>query len=229
MQRTTMQPAGWMRHLEQRAAGVLRGAGLLAAIVSIVVAMSGSALAAQERGPKVYLLRGFLNVFSLGLDELSAKVERRGIRSEVYNHTSWSRLATEIAAEYKSGQTRPIILVGHSAGGSAVVSLVEALGQAGVPVALAVVLDNSASTISAGRANILNLYASTGALSAGRGFHGRITNMDLAKQMPVGHLTIDKTEAVHNMILQRIAQVAPPRRAPARTNVAGAPAASSSR
>ena len=227
MQRMTMQRV--ICRFEQRFVTLLRGASLLAVMISMLVALSGAAVAAPDRGPKVYLLRGFLNVFSLGLDELSAKIESRGIRAEVYNHTSWSRLAAEIASEYKSGQTRPIILVGHSAGGSAVVSLVEALGQAGVPVALAVVLDNSPSTVSGGHANFLNLYASTGALSAGRGFRGRITNIDLAKQMPVGHLTIDKTEAVHSMVLRQIAQVAPGRRSPARTNVAGVPTASSTR
>jgi hypothetical protein len=227
MQRMTMQRM--VRRLDLRFATLLRCASLLAVMISFLVALSGAAVAAPDRGPKVYLLRGFLNVFSLGLDELSAKIESRGMRSEVYNHTSWSRLAGEIASEYKSGQTRPIILVGHSAGGSAVVSLVEALGQAGVPVALAVVLDNSPSTVSGGNANFLNLYASTGALSAGRGFRGRITNIDLTKQMPVGHLTIDKTEAVHNMVLHQIAQVVPGRRSPARTNVAGAPTVSSTR
>ncbi len=67
-------------------------------MISIVVAMSGSAVAAPDRGAKVYLLRGFMNVFSLGLDELSAKIEQRGIRSEVYNHTSAARLADEIAS-----------------------------------------------------------------------------------------------------------------------------------
>ena len=42
-------------------------------------------------------------------------------------------------------------------------------------------------------------------------------------------LTIDKTEAVHNIVLRQIAQVAPGRKSPARRNVAGAAAASSIR
>jgi hypothetical protein len=91
------------------------------------------------------------------------------------------------------------------------------------------VLDNLPSTVSAGRAHFLNLYATTGVLSAGRGFRGRITNVDLAKQMSVGHLTIDKTEAVHNIVLRQIAQVAPGRKSPARRNVAGAAGASAIR
>ena len=200
-----MQRVIWMHRFEQRFVTLLRSAGLLAMALSIFVAMSGAAVAAPERGAKVYLLRGFLNVFSLGLDELAAKIEKRGIRSEVYNHTSWSRLAGEIAAEYKSGQTRPIILIGHSAGGTAVVSLVEALGQAGVPVALAVTLDISSMPINGGRVGtFLNLYASTGALTAGRRFHGRLVNQDLGKDPLVGHFTIDKVDAVHTLILRHV-------------------------
>ncbi len=203
-----MQRVTWMHRFEQRFATLLRSVGLVAMALSIYVAMSSAALAAPERGAKVYLLRGFLNVFSLGLDELSAKIEKRGIRSEVYNHTSWSRLVGEIAAEYKSGQTRPIVLIGHSAGGVAVVSLVEALGQAGVPVALAVTLDISSMPINGGRVGtFLNLYASTGALSAGRGFRGRLVNRDLGKDPLVGHFTIDKVDAVHALILRHVASV----------------------
>lgn len=219
-----MQRVTWMHRFEQRFVTLLRSAGLLAMALSIFaamffVAMSSAALAAPERGAKVYLLRGFLNVFSLGLDELSAKIEKRGIRSEVYNHTSWSRLAGEIAAEYKSGQTRPIVLIGHSAGGTAVVSLVEALGQAGVPVALAVTLDISSMPINGGRVGtFLNLYASTGALSAGRGFHGRLVNKDLGKEPLVGHFTIDKVDAVHELVLRNVSSAVGrpgPRRKPA--------------
>jgi hypothetical protein len=204
----------------------LRCTGLLVAMLTLLAALSGSALAAPERGPKVYLLRGFMNVFSLGLDELETKIQKRGIRAEVYNHTSWARLAGEIAAEYKSGQTRPIILVGHSWGGLAVVNLVEALGAAGVPVALAVALDTTSLTVDRGQVGtFLNLYVGTGTLKAGPGFRGRIINTDLGKSMPVGHFNIDKTEAVHAIVLRHIVQAAGrsgPRRQPATATSQGA-------
>ena len=200
-----------------------RRAALLTMALSVMFATSGAALAATERGAKVYLMRGFMNVFSLGLDELSAKIERRGIRSEVYNHLSWSRLVGEITSEYKSGQTRPIIIIGHSAGGGAVISMVEALGRAGVPVALAITLDIPSHTVAAGRVgNFLNLYVDTGVHTAGREFRGKITNVNLSKQMSVGHITIDKTDAVHNIILRHISQaVSGARRSTARAGVAG--------
>jgi pimeloyl-ACP methyl ester carboxylesterase len=225
MQRVTMQRM--MRRLEQRFVTLLRGTGLVAMMVSILVALSGAAVAAPDRGPKVYLLRGFMNVFSLGLDELSAKLEARGIRSEVYNHTSAMRLADEIAGEYKSGKTRPVILVGHSAGAAAVIDLVAALGQAGVPVALAVTLDISSRPIPGGQvATFLNLYSTTGALSRGPGFRGNLVNMDLGKNPQVGHFTIDKVEEVQALILRYVASAAGrggPRRQPAAAHAAMAP------
>lgn len=207
MQGVTMQRM--MCRLEQRFVALLQGAGALAVMVSILVALSGSAVAAPDRGPKVYLLRGFMNVFSLGLDELSAKIEQRGIRSEVYNHTSSARLVDEIASEYKSGKTRPVILIGHSAGAAAVVDLVAALGQAGVPVALAVTLDISSRPVPGGRVGtFLNLYSTTGALSKGPAFRGNLVNMDLGKNPLVGHFTIDKVEEVHALILRYVASAA---------------------
>ena len=228
MQRVTMQRM--VCRLEQRSMTLLRGAGLVAVMISIVVALSGAAVAAPDHGPKVYLLRGFMNVFSLGLDELSTKIEQRGIRSEVYNHTSSARLADEIAGEYKSGKTRPVILIGHSAGAAAIVDLVATLGQAGVPVALAVTLDISSRPIPGGQVGtFLNLYSTTGALSKGPAFRGNLVNMDLGKNSQVGHFTIDKVDAVHELIMRYVASAAGrggPRRQPAS---AAAPASAAPR
>src|SRR5690242_10723298 len=49
----------------------------------------------------VYLLRGVLNVFSLGLDEIAARLQAQGIPVTVANFVSWSSLANEAAAEYR--------------------------------------------------------------------------------------------------------------------------------
>jgi hypothetical protein len=187
--------------------GSVRRVVLGALAIATLMAASSAALAAPAGTPKVYLLRGFMNVFSLGLDELSAKIERRGIRSEVYNHTSWSRLAGEIANEYKSGKTRPVVIIGHSMGGNSLVDLLGALDKAGIPVALAITLEATAQPVNSARVGtLLNMYASNGAFTAGRGFKGKLVNMDLGKKDPsVGHFSIDKVESVHNIILRHVA------------------------
>ena len=74
---------------------------------------------AQPRA-HVYLLRGLMNVFSLGMDTLAEKIQRRGIYATVHNHTEWEALADQAAAAYRAGKEGPIIVVGHSLGADSV-------------------------------------------------------------------------------------------------------------
>ncbi|MDQ2953491.1 MAG: hypothetical protein M3R18_00950 [Pseudomonadota bacterium] len=46
----------------------------------------------------VYLLRGLMNIFSLGMDDLAAKIQARGITATLHNHSEWQTLSDEIAA-----------------------------------------------------------------------------------------------------------------------------------
>src|SRR5271157_2689218 len=43
--------------------------------------------AADASHPHVYLMRGLLNIFSLGMDQLAADIQGHGITADVYNHT----------------------------------------------------------------------------------------------------------------------------------------------
>ena len=51
-------------------------------------------------------MRGAFNVFSLGLDELGARLQTDGINVSVENYLAWSRIVDEAAAEYRSGRFR---------------------------------------------------------------------------------------------------------------------------
>ena len=95
---------------------------------------------AQPRA-HVYLLRGLMNIFSLGMDTLAEKIQRHGIYATVHNHTEWETLAEQAAAAYRAGKEGPIIIVGHSLGADAVMQMSAYLGRKGVPVALAVPFD----------------------------------------------------------------------------------------
>ena len=55
--------------------------------------------------------------FSLGMDEIAAKLEKMGIVTTVTSYLDWQALVNQAAAEYKSaGSVGTIILVGHSSG-----------------------------------------------------------------------------------------------------------------
>ncbi len=123
----------------------LRAMAIALLLVIPIGASTANALtnpASAASGAHVYLLRGVLNIFSLGLDEIAAKLQQQGITVTVANYLSWASLAEEAAAEYKSGRTKTIILVGHSSGATALPDMVARLDQLGAPVKLAIGLDS---------------------------------------------------------------------------------------
>ncbi|WP_038966442.1 hypothetical protein, partial [Bradyrhizobium diazoefficiens] len=111
----------------------------------------------------VYLLRGVLNIFSLGLDTIGARLEAQGIPVTVANFVSWSSLANEAATAYRAGRIKTIILVGHSSGATALPDMIAKLNQLGVPVKLAIGLDSVFKTrLSTGAERYINIYIGDG-------------------------------------------------------------------
>lgn len=171
----------------------------------------------------VYLLRGLLNVFSLGMDELADKIRATGIQASVHNHTEWETLADEITAKYKAGNHAPIILIGHSLGADAVVYMAQYLGKRGIPVALLVPFDGTQTMVASGNvAHMMNITQRDYAYARrGSGFHGEFQNIDVTS-MGVDHLSIDKAPRLHAMVLSKIASIV--KRGEVPSNFATAPA-----
>jgi hypothetical protein len=158
---------------------------------------------------KVYLLRGLLNVFSLGMDELAAKLERRGVSAGVYEYGNWESICQEAAARYRAGGG-PIILVGHSLGADAVVDMSNRLGQMGIPVALVVAFDPTNPSVLNGRttSSFITYYQSDNGFGQpvrrGSGFRGHLSNVDLRKHTEFGHASIDKSAMLHSAVIGRV-------------------------
>jgi hypothetical protein len=188
----------------------LRATAIALALLFVPIAGS-SATPAPGSDAHVYLLRGVLNIFSLGLDDIAAKLQRQGINVTVANYVSWDGLAEEAASEYRSGRTRTIILVGHSSGATVLPDMVGRLNQLGAPVALAIGLDSVFQTSLSGHVGrYLNFYVANGSgTQVGRGsqFHGDLENVDVGR-MGVGHLTIDKDLAMQQRVISAIDAVA---------------------
>lgn len=155
----------------------------------------------------VYLLRGVLNIFSLGLDTIGARLEAQGIPVTVANFVSWSSLADEAAANYKAGRVKTIVLVGHSSGATALPDMIAKLNQLGVPVKLAIGLDSVFKTkLSTGAERYINIYIGDGPgepVRAASGLRGKLDNVDV-RGSGVGHITIDKNEAIQRRVIAEI-------------------------
>ena len=62
-------------------------------LLTLQIPISRGYAATPAAETHVYLLRGVLNIFSLGLDEVAAKLRQQGINATVANYLSWSSLA----------------------------------------------------------------------------------------------------------------------------------------
>src|ERR1035437_876680 len=199
---------GGLSTLSRLRARLLQAAamGLLLASIDAGTA-NAAAPASAAPSAHVYLLRGVLNIFSLGLDDLADKLRHQGIPVTVANYLSWSSLADEAAAEYRSGRAKTIILVGHSSGATALPDMVARLDQLGAPVKLAIGLDSVFRTSLSGRVGrYINFYIANGngePVARTKQLHGQLENVDVGK-IGMAHLTIDKSEVMHRKVVSAI-------------------------
>ncbi|MDI4236641.1 hypothetical protein OZ411_27895 [Bradyrhizobium sp. Arg237L] len=228
------------RHLSPRLRAIATALLLLLPVVASPAQAAPESAAARASTAHVYMLRGVLNIFSLGLDQIAAKLQAQGIQVTISNYVFWSSLANEAAAEYRSGKTKTIILVGHSSGATSLPDMVGRLDQLGVPVKLAIGLDSVFHTSLSGRVGrYVNFYVANGAgtpVEKTRGFQGTLENVNVASVPGVGHLTIEKNQIMQQKVIGEIDAVvfgrpspASPtrRRQPSEASVAAPPRAAS--
>ncbi|HEX4409651.1 MAG TPA: thioesterase domain-containing protein [Xanthobacteraceae bacterium] len=180
--------------------------------------------------PHVYLMRGLLNIFSLGMDQLATQIAQHGIEATVYNHSVEESVVGEIAQKYRAGDHGPYILVGHSLGADAVMTMAQQLNAAGVPVALVVPFDGTGSyTASSNVACVLNITQRYYAyMRPGAGFHGKLRNVDTSSDPNIDHLNIDKSPRLQALAMDAVlhaahAQSCKPENAPAEAHAKDAP------
>jgi hypothetical protein len=164
--------------------------------------------AAQSRA-HVYLLRGLMNIFSLGMDTLAEQLNRRGVYATVHGYGEWQSLADRAAVDFKAGKEGPIILVGHSLGADAVMEMAAYLGRKGIPVALVVPFDGTQSlAASENVGRVLNLTQRDYAyMRRGPGFHGTLANVDVSSDPSIDHINIDKSPRLHARVVSEVLAV----------------------
>jgi hypothetical protein len=161
----------------------------------------------QAQGPaQVYLLRGFLNVFSLGMDDLAARLQSEGISATVTNHADADLVASRIVTAYNAGDHGSIVLIGHSLGADAVVEIADALARYNIPVALMVLFDGTEPhQVPANVVTAIN-YTKHFMIASVAGSRGLVSNEDLSGNAQIDHLNIDTTPSLQSQTLNYILQ-----------------------
>jgi thioesterase superfamily protein len=201
----------------------LTAIGMLA--IGIVLAFGTDPSRAQSRA-HVYLLRGLMNIFSLGMDTLSEQLNRRGVYATVHGYGEWQTLADRAASDFKAGKEGPIILIGHSLGADAVMEMAAYLGRKGIPVALVVPFDGTQSFAASDNvARVLNLTQRDYAyMRRGPGFRGTLVNLDVSSDPSIDHINIDKSPRLHARVVSEVLAVVGGHRTATPGGTAAAPA-----
>jgi hypothetical protein len=155
---------------------------------------------------QVYLLRGFLNVFSLGMDDLAARLQSEGISATVTNHADADLVASRIVTTYNAGDHGSIVLIGHSLGADAIVEIADALARYNIPVALMVLFDGTEPhQVPANVVTAIN-YTKHFMIAPVAGSRGLVSNEDLSGNAQIDHLNIDTTPSLQSQTLNYILQ-----------------------
>jgi hypothetical protein len=184
---------------------------------------------AKQRVGSVYLLRGWIGIFSTGIDSLGEKINAAGIHAEVYQESQWSELADAIIRQYEREPSHePIVIVGHSYGADDSILITRKLAEKNIKVDLVVTLDPvTPRKVPSNIRLAYNLYQSSAldGLPFLRGIPltpdspGPVTlkNMNIRTDRTdlledgLDHFNIEKKEKVHADVIAQVMKACPPR------------------
>ena len=161
------------------------------------------------KAEEVYFIRGAMNVFSAGMDQMTRRLKSRGVRVSSHSNGEWTGIARDIIKRNKSGRVSfPIIVAGHSVGGQEAPKFSNMLAKAGIRVSLVIGVDPGWAApppFTAGSPRVVNFwvggnsrgnpYRSTGS------FSGSISNIDIRAFSNADHVQIDKDPIVQSRII----------------------------
>ena len=190
----------------------LRSGARWAAAIAFIALLWCSPAQAETR---VYLLRGWFGVFSTGMDELAAELKAKGIKAEAIGHLSWKSTVSKIVKDRASGKGFALVLVGHSQGANNVIEMAQALETHKIAVDLLVTLAPMLQEpVPPNVVRAMNYYQNPGwgaPLVGGRGFHGKLSNIDVSSDLTIAHINIDKSARVQTEIARAILTIPQPK------------------
>lgn len=173
----------------------------------VLLCLAGLLQPAHAAG-HIYLLRGFAGIFSTGLDDLGAMLAKRGYKATVHSFTEAESLGEQAAREQKQGKG-PIIIIGHSYGAEAAVTMAEVMKKQGAPVALIVSYGPTVSVAAPSNVHaVVNYYQGGAPFKKGPGFHGSLSNVNLDNSEGINHFNVEKIEKFHKQVIARVRAVA---------------------
>ncbi|MGC4032330.1 MAG: AcvB/VirJ family lysyl-phosphatidylglycerol hydrolase [Tepidisphaeraceae bacterium] len=184
------------------------------------------AAVSAPRVGQAYLFRGFIGIFSTGMNSLGDELTAQGVTANVFQADQWATVADTIADRYQNkNNAEPIVLVGHSYGADNIVRIAQRLKDKNVKIDLLVTLDPvTPPKVPANVKKVINLYQSNGIFDAMPWLRGipleqetpgavQLANLNIRTDRTdlltdgLNHFNIEKTAPVHAEVIKQVEQV----------------------
>lgn len=166
---------------------------------------------APASGGVVYLMRGGLNIFSTGMDEVAAKLRAKGFDATSEPFSNWRAVNDTLRKRY-AAETLPIVLVGHSFGADTEIIMANDLENTNVPITLMILLDvTDPVKVPANVKHVIYIASSTVkglpiSVTGERAFAGDIQRV----AVPEGHLDMDNAAYIQDAVIKAVMRVIKP-------------------
>lgn len=182
-------------------------------VITLVLLASAIGLG-KARSEEIYLVRGGLEIFSVGMDSMAEQLRAKGYNAKSHSIVGWRGIADDIIRRSKTKSVSyPIIYLGHSLGADVANEFAAYLGENGITADLVIGFDaTSRKTFTLGAKRVVNFRTSGGAhYVKGPGFKGSLKEVDVT-HLGVNHMTIEQDEAVQKLALAEVMKLLPRRR-----------------
>lgn len=173
-----------------------------------------------------YLFRGFIGIFSTGMNTLGDELKEQGVDATVFQADQWASVADTIAERYHNApNAEPIVLVGHSYGADNILRIAQRLKDKDVKIDLIITLDPvTPPQVPPNVTQVVNLYQSNGVMDALPWLRGiplemekpdsvKLTNANIRTDRTdllvdgLNHFNIEKQPKVHDEVIKQIEEV----------------------
>ena len=164
--------------------------------------------AAAKRTGEIYLMRGLMDVFSRGIDQMAVMMRREGLYAVDTSYVEWENIGQDIVRRAKSKDVSyPIVIIGHSLGANDATKLANYLGERDIKVELVVTFDpTEPGYVGKNVDQVVNYYLpnENNIVYKRSGFRGRIANVDMSDNEDITHTTIEKNPGLQAKTIGRV-------------------------
>lgn len=165
------------------------------------------------RSGEIYLMRGLADIFSRGMDDMTAKLRAKGYDASNFSYKYWQGVADDIVRRARAeAVSYPIIIMGHSLGGNESSKFANYLAKRGVRVELVVTFDPvETGRVGSNIGEVVNYYlpmdSEDNRVLPAAGFSGKLSNIDVSGIEGVRHATVEKQATYQKQSFERIAAI----------------------